>query len=142
MSIIVTDNGFSIDDREGSTCSPEALPPSSESQTVCLQSEDDPSVLADSLDRLTLIKVNFSSFSDGRGFTIARQLRSMGYKGRLRATGYIISDQYTMIRRSGFCEVEISNELAERQPQHQWMFRADWQQNDYQRRLGRINFNY
>ena len=75
------------------------------------------------------------SSADGRGFTIARRLRLMGYEGRLRAKGYVIADQYAMARRSGFDEVEIPDELAARQPEGQWLARANWQAHDYQNRL-------
>ncbi|MBT6188954.1 MAG: oxidoreductase, partial [Tateyamaria sp.] len=51
------------------------------------------------------------------------------------AHGHVIADQYAMARRSGFDEVEISQALAARQPQEQWIFRADWQDHDYQSRL-------
>ena len=40
-----------------------------------------------------------------------------------------------MARRSGFDEVEIDAELAERQPEDQWLRRADWQAHDYRARL-------
>ena len=40
-----------------------------------------------------------------------------------------------MARRSGFDEVEISEELAARQPEAEWVFRADWQAHDYPSRL-------
>ena len=59
----------------------------------------------------------------------------MGYRGRLRAAGHVIADQYAMARRAGFDEVEISDDLAARQPEDQWRFRADWQDHDYQARL-------
>ena len=38
-------------------------------------------------------------------------------------------------RRAGFDEVEISPDLARRQPQEVWVFRADWRAYDYQNRL-------
>ena len=91
--------------------------------------------LAGKLSGLHLIRVDFPSFADGRGFTIARQLRLMGYDGVLRARGHVIADQYAMARRSGFDEVEISDDLATRQPEDQWRFRAQWQAHDYQARL-------
>jgi uncharacterized protein (DUF934 family) len=47
----------------------------------------------------------------------------------------VIADQYAMARRCGFDDVEISDDLAARQPEDQWKFRANWQQNDYQSRL-------
>jgi uncharacterized protein (DUF934 family) len=61
----------------------------------------------------------------------------MGYRGRLRAHGPLIADQYAMARRSGFDEVEIPDDLAARQPEDQWLFRADWQNHDYQSQLKR-----
>jgi uncharacterized protein (DUF934 family) len=82
-----------------------------------------------------MVRVDFPSFADGRGFTIARMLRLKGYTGRLRARGHVIADQYAMARRVGFDEVEITQDLAARQPQSQWQFRSDWKANDYQARL-------
>ena len=82
-----------------------------------------------------MIRVDFPSFADGRGFTIARRLRLMGFTGRLRAKGHVIADQYAMARRSGFDEVEIDDALAARQPEDQWLARANWKQHDYQARL-------
>ena len=132
MSVIVTDTGFAADDWTGPIAELENV---DNATAVDLASDADTSVLADHLDRLQLIRVDFPSFADGRGFTLARELRLMGYKGRLRAKGHVISDQYAMARRTGFDEVEISAELAARQPEGEWKFRADWRANDYQSRL-------
>ena len=88
-------------------------------------------------ERIALIRIAFPSHLDGRGFSLARHLRLLGYRGRLRASGHILADQYAMTRRSGFDEVEIDPALAERQPEEQWLFRANWQAHDYQERLGR-----
>ncbi|MEP4198271.1 MAG: DUF934 domain-containing protein [Aliishimia sp.] len=82
-----------------------------------------------------VIRVAFGSSADGRGFTIARMLRLRGFEGRLRAYGQVLADQYAMARRSGFDEVEIPDDLAARQPQDQWLFRADWKEHNYQARL-------
>ena len=85
---------------------------------------------------LRMIRIDFPSFADGRGFTLARLIRLLGFTGRLRAKGRVIADQYAMARRSGFDEIEISPELASRQPEEQWLFRAnEWQEYDYQARL-------
>ena len=102
---------------------------------INLPGSADPMELAGRLRDTPLIRVNFSSFADGRGFTIARRLRLMGYQGRLRAGGHVIADQYAMARRAGFDEVEISDEIAARQCEDQWQFRADWRAHDYQSRL-------
>lgn len=82
-----------------------------------------------------LIAIEFPAMTDGRGFSLARRLRELGYQGRLRAVGKLIADQYAMARRVGFDEVQISADLARRQPQEQWLFRADWQDFDHRSRL-------
>jgi uncharacterized protein (DUF934 family) len=133
MSVIVTDQGFGPDDWTGGfTALGEAA---NDVLSVDLASDADPADLTDRLETLEMIRVDFPSFADGRGFTIARRLRLMGYTGRLRAKGHVISDQYAMARRSGFDEVEISDDLAARQPAEEWLFRADWTENDYQKRV-------
>ncbi|WP_413855838.1 DUF934 domain-containing protein, partial [Albidovulum sp.] len=88
-----------------------------------------------SFEGVEMIAVGFPAFSDGRGFTLARHLRNRGFGGRLRAKGHVIADQYAMARRAGFDEVEIPDDLAARQPQEQWLFRADWRDHDYRSRL-------
>ncbi|MEQ8293595.1 MAG: DUF934 domain-containing protein [Roseovarius sp.] len=133
MTVIVTDTGFSPDGFNGEfTALEEALPGT---PALDLPSDTDPATLTGLLDGVEAIRVDFPSFADGRGFTIARQLRLMGFAGRLRARGHVIADQYAMARRSGFDEVEISDELAKRQPEDEWTFRANWQAHDYQARL-------
>jgi uncharacterized protein (DUF934 family) len=127
MTVLVTDAGFTADDWTGGF--------EDRADVATLPSDADAAAFADQLGTLALIRVEFPSFADGRGFGIARRLRDMGYKGRLRATGHVISDQYAMARRCGFDEVEISDDLAARQPEDQWQFRASWQAHDYQSRL-------
>jgi uncharacterized protein (DUF934 family) len=52
--------------------------------------------------------IHFASFSDGRGFTMARHLREIvGYCHRLLASGHLIPDQADYLRRCGFTHVEI-----------------------------------
>ncbi|MFQ6756866.1 DUF934 domain-containing protein [Cereibacter sphaeroides] len=135
MSVIVTDKGFAADDWPGAIASLEALEDGA--AAVDLANTDDPARLGNRLEQLGLIRIAFPSFSDGRGFTLAKRLRRMGYRGRLRAHGPLIADQYAMARRSGFDEVEIPDDLAARQPEDQWLFRADWQNHDYQSQLKR-----
>ncbi|WP_120501752.1 DUF934 domain-containing protein [Roseovarius sp. EL26] len=133
MTVIVTDTGFAPDGwNENFTPLAEAT---NETEVLDVPSDTDPADLKDRLESLRMVRVDFPSFADGRGFTIARQLRLMGYKGHLRARGHVIADQYAMARRAGFDEVEINDDLAERQPEDQWLDRADWQAHDYQSRL-------
>lgn len=131
MSVIVTDSGFGPDSWDSGSAG--------RAETILdIGRETDPADLADLagvLADLRLIRIDFPSFADGRGFSIARRLRLMGYRGRLRARGHVLADQYAMARRAGFDEVEIDDDLAARQPQDQWLARADWRAHDYQARI-------
>jgi uncharacterized protein (DUF934 family) len=131
MSVIVNDSGFNADDWTHGFCNAGAA---NDCAALDLPSDTNPEEvsLAPSLE---MIRIDFPSSADGRGFTIARALRLRGYTGRLRARGHVLADQYAMARRSGFDEVEIDAALAERQPEDQWQFRADWKSSDYQARL-------
>ncbi|MEM1360336.1 MAG: DUF934 domain-containing protein [Pseudomonadota bacterium] len=133
MSVIVTDSGFAEDDWTGELAPLETL--EADARAVDVPSDADAAVLSERLKDLEMIRIDFPKFADGRGFTIAQRLRAMGYKGRLRAAGHVLADQYTMARRVGFDEVEISDELAQRQPEAQWLFSADWKAHDYQAKL-------
>ncbi len=137
MSVIVTDSGFSSDSWDHAIYALQDMPANdcAPHLAVHLPSDADPASLSNRLASIALIRVDFPSSADGRGFTIARRLRLMGFEGRLRARGHVIADQYAMARRSGFDEVEIDDELAKRQPEDQWQFRADWTSHDYQSRL-------
>lgn len=142
MTVIVTDMGFSSDNWTHGYFGIEELEIAS-SPALALDSppELDPELLRPFLDRIDLVRIDFPHFADGRGFTIARCMRLMGFQGRLRAKGHIIADQYTMARRSGFDEVEIDITLAERQPEAQWTYRANWREHDYQTLLRAKNFS-
>ena len=134
MSVIVTDEGFAADDFK---CGFVALPEIAANDCdygIDLASDTTPAALAGLLNA-AMIRIDFPSFADGRGFTLASLLRNAGFKGRLRAKGHVLADQYAMARRSGFDEVEIDDALAARQPAEQWKFRADWQNHNYQARL-------
>ncbi|WGH78117.1 DUF934 domain-containing protein [Jannaschia ovalis] len=133
---IVTDTGFRADDLDHGFTAPDALPANGPIAIDLGPDADLAPVLA-RLGDATAIRVAFPSFADGRGFTIARQLRRAGFTGRLRAAGHVLADQYAMARRAGFDEVEIDDALAARQPEDQWRARADWRAHDYQARLGR-----
>lgn len=137
MSVLVTDDGFQADDWAHGFHRPDSLPANDRASAigVDLASDADPGTLVARLHEIDLIRVDFPSFADGRGLTIARRLRLMGFQGRLRATGHVIADQYAMARRAGFDEVEIDDAFAARQPEEQWLRRANWRGHDYQSRL-------
>jgi uncharacterized protein (DUF934 family) len=69
---------------------------------VLLENTDDPRVLTADFDRLALIAVRFPKFVDGRGYSIARLLRRLGWKGELRAVGDVLRDQLFYMTRCGF----------------------------------------
>lgn len=130
MSVIVRDDGFARDDWSGGFA-----PPSANASAKGLALGPDADVAGVDLAGVEAIRIVFPKFSDGRGFTLARRLRALGFRGRLRAAGHLIADQYAMARRSGFDEVEIDDALAERQPESQWLARANWRAHDYRSRL-------
>ncbi len=138
--ILVRDTGFRDDDWRGEFVQwsgeedHSALPDLAALDVENTASAED---IVPLFERIALIRIAFPSHMDGRGFSLARHLRLLGYRGRLRAAGHILADQYTMARRSGFDEVEIDPGFAERQSEEQWLFRADWRTHDYQGRLGR-----
>ena len=68
-----------------------------------------------------LIRIAFPTFADGRGFSLARRLRNAGYAGHLRAVGHVISDQFRYALECGFDDVEITDALAARQPEADWL---------------------
>ncbi len=133
-AVIVNDSGFRGDDW-ATGFAPLDQAGVANVTAIDIASADDVADLAPHLDRVSMVRIDFPSFADGRGFTLARRLRAMGYAGRLRAAGHVLADQYAMARRSGFDEVEIDADLAARQPEDQWIFRADWTAGDYQARL-------
>ena len=136
MSIIVTEAGFAADDWTQPVLpfdvfwSGQDLP--EEGLAVEFPTDREAADLLPWLDRIELIRVAFPAYTDGRGFSIGRRLRELGYTGRLRAAGPLISDQFRMARRVGFDEVEIPDSLAERQPETQWQLRV---QGSYLQRL-------
>lgn len=133
MTVLVTDAGFGPDTADVVFVPLEEAGPGD--TALHLAPGTDPARLSDIAAYATAIRIAFPSFADGRGFTLARRLRLLGYTGPLRAQGHVLADQYAMARRAGFDAVEIDDDLAARQPKEQWRVRADWQAHDYQARL-------
>jgi len=70
---------------------------------VWLGSDQTPALIADDLDGLPLVAIDFPIFTDGRGFSYGRALREhYGYKGEVRAIGEFIRDQLYYLSRCGF----------------------------------------
>ncbi len=60
------------------------------------------------LARLALVAFEFPRFTEGRPYSIARQLRDRhGFKGELRAVGWVLRDQLRYMERCGFDAFEL-----------------------------------
>jgi uncharacterized protein (DUF934 family) len=81
---------------------------------------------------LELIAIAFPAFSDGRGFSLAKQLRNAGFKGVLRARGALIPDQFRQAIACGFDEIELDDERLARQPLDHWLAALGRQSARYQ----------
>ena len=114
---VVTEAGFNYSDNMA-FAPLEAL--ETGARAVELPNDAAPECLRDHLHRLEAVAIPFPGFADGRGFSLARRLRDMGFRGRLRARGHVIADQWPLARQSGFDEVEIDDDQARRQPESHW----------------------
>jgi len=60
------------------------------------------------LGRLALVAIEFPRFTDGRGYSIARQLRERHkFAGEIRAVGWVLRDQLLYMERCGFDAFEL-----------------------------------
>jgi uncharacterized protein (DUF934 family) len=70
---------------------------------VWLASDERPEAVKDDFTHFALIAVDFPKFADGRGYSIAYNLRARhGYAGELRAIGDVLRDQLFYMQRVGF----------------------------------------
>ena len=70
---------------------------------VWLDAEQEPEEIAGDIEKLLHLAVNFPTFMDGRGFSIARLIRDRyQFTGELRAIGQIVPDQLFYLSRCGF----------------------------------------
>jgi uncharacterized protein (DUF934 family) len=74
---------------------------------VSLKSDQSPLLIAEDLDRLSLVALEFPKFTDGRAFSYARVLRDrLGFTGEIRAFGQVLRDQYVFMLRCGIDTIE------------------------------------
>jgi uncharacterized protein (DUF934 family) len=93
-------------------------------------------VLMPLLPQLALIAINFPAHGDGRGFSLARQVRDAGFAGTLRACGPLIPDQFAYALACGFDEIDLPEASASRQPAGHWLKAAAAMSLTYQRGYG------
>jgi len=81
---------------------------------VQLASSESPEELGDDVHHLSVVVIEFPSFTDGRGFSWARMLRTrLGFAGEVRATGNFIFDQLNYLHRTGFDAFDCNFTLEE-----------------------------
>lgn len=51
------------------------------------------------------VAIRFGAFADGRGFSLALQLRRAGFTGKLTAVGDVLPDQAAFLQRVGFDDI-------------------------------------
>lgn len=72
-------------------------------EAVWIAPDDDFESQFEILQTMQLIAVDFPTFRDGRGYSIATMLRTRyGWTGELRAVGDVLRDQLNYMRRCGF----------------------------------------
>lgn len=70
---------------------------------VWLAPDEAAAALKDDLHRFSVIAIDFPKFTDGRGYSIAYNLRKrLGWTGELRAIGDVLRDQLFQMARCGF----------------------------------------
>ncbi|KUO57627.1 MAG: hypothetical protein APF80_11805 [Alphaproteobacteria bacterium BRH_c36] len=93
--------------------------------TVTATREERASAVAVARESGLSIAIPFARFNDGRGFSIARLLRSEhDFSGEILATGHTIPDQALHLLRCGFDAVELSD--SARLPQWKKSLKSCW----------------
>ncbi len=78
---------------------------------ITLNPDQEPSCLADDLQKLSAVALNFSTFMDGRGFSQARELRERyKFEGEIRVVGDFIRDQLFFLKRCGVNAFQFSSD--------------------------------
>jgi uncharacterized protein (DUF934 family) len=78
---------------------------------VRLDADQSPQEIADDLDRLSLVALDFPQFKDGRSYSYARLLRERyGFTGEVRAVGNVLRDQLAFMARCGFDAFEYAGQ--------------------------------
>lgn len=73
-----------------------------------LKSDQGIDELPEGFEHAAVIAIDFPVFTDGRGYSIARDLlRYTSFKGELRAVGDVLPDQLHAMERCGFTEFEL-----------------------------------
>jgi uncharacterized protein (DUF934 family) len=108
-------------------------PSNSRRFAILVPNDTEASILVPRFGDMAIIAIAFPKYGDGRGFSLAIRLRRLGFRGRLRAHGPLISDQYRDARACGFDDIALPDDLAARQPEAHWQAEAARPEAPYQR---------
>ena len=124
MMVFVSDSGFMS-----------ALQHFRDRQVLRLAGDSDLPALARDLGPIAMIEIEFPSSHDGRGFSLARALREVGFSGLIAARGRVIADQYRHLRQCGFDGVLLTVQQAARMPECHWTEQVPRISQSYQDRI-------
>jgi uncharacterized protein (DUF934 family) len=75
--------------------------------------DERPETLKGDLDGFAVVAVDFPKFTDGRGYSLAYNLRTrLGYTGELRAIGDVLRDQLFSMQRVGFNAYDVRSDRS------------------------------
>ena len=81
-----------------------------------------------------VVRLQVDGFADGRGFSVARQLRLLGFTGVIEVIGDLLPDQLPMAVASGIDAILIRAEHAKRCEHSHWRLKSgDKSRFGYQR---------
>ena len=93
--------------------------------------------IAQLLDQPT-VQLQVDGFADGRGLSVVRQLRLLGFTGVIEVIGDLLPDQLPMAAASGIDAILIRPEHARRCEESQWRLKSrDKNRFNYQRSVAR-----
>jgi uncharacterized protein (DUF934 family) len=81
-----------------------------------------------------VVRLQVDGFADGRGFSVSRQLRLLGFAGVIEVIGDLLPDQLPMAVASGIDAILIRAEHAKRCEESHWRLKSgDKSRFGYQR---------
>lgn len=89
----------------------EYLAAEDKAQAVWLDAGEEVESIAEHLDQIPMIALNFPAFSDGRAYSGAAMLRRhYGFTGEIRAIGDVRIDQLEQMARCGFNAFQLADD--------------------------------
>ena len=89
---------------------------------LAISAREDPTAI--DLSSVSAIRIDVPSFGDGSAFSLAHQLRLLGFKGPICIKGALLPDQVHMARGAGADTIEPTVEILARQNPKAWIAAA------------------